>query len=96
MLASYFFLLPLRDEAGVALGSTALPVLFAASLVLTMAVAPSASALLQRTPDKGAALHLLYRAMALSIIGEAAYRRGGGGEEGGGLNDSRNVPLWSD
>lgn len=72
MLASYFFLLPLRDEAGVALGSTALPVLFAASLVLTMAVAPSASALLQRTPDKGAALHLLYRAMALSIIGEAA------------------------
>lgn len=62
--------MPLRDEAGVSLGSTALPILFAASLGLTLLVSPTASALLQRTPDKGAALQVLYRVVALTNLGK--------------------------
>ncbi|KAL6771711.1 hypothetical protein ACKKBG_A27510 [Auxenochlorella protothecoides x Auxenochlorella symbiontica] len=68
VLASYFFLLPLRDEAGVALGTTALPVLFAASLLLTLVFSPTVSSLLHRYADKGAGMQVLYRSMAASIF----------------------------
>lgn len=50
LMAAYFLCMPLRDEAGMSLGTGALPFLFVASLVVTIIAAPASSALLTR-PD---------------------------------------------
>ncbi|KAK9906792.1 hypothetical protein WJX75_008123 [Coccomyxa subellipsoidea] len=70
VLGSYFLLLPIRDEAGVSLGTKQLPFLFVGSFVLTVIVTPLVSQFLVRpgvTPDK--AVHQLYWLLALSLLG---------------------------
>lgn len=69
LMAAYFLCMPLRDEAGMSLGTGALPFLFVASLVVTIIAAPASSALLTR-PDisKGRALLLLYRFFGASLL----------------------------
>ncbi|BDA46374.1 hypothetical protein COCOBI_08-4660 [Coccomyxa sp. Obi] len=70
ILGSYFLLLPIRDEAGVALGTNQLPYLFVGSFVLTLIITPLVSQFLVRpgvTPDK--AVRQLYRLLALSLLG---------------------------
>lgn len=70
-LAGYFLLLPLRDEAAVALGPAQLPRLFAASLLLTLLTAtPLAATFLDRYPTKERGLQLLFRVLSLSVLGE--------------------------
>lgn len=69
-LAGYFLLLPLRDEAGVALGTDKLPRLFVGSLFLTFLATPLASAFLNRSPARERGLQLLFRALSLSVLGE--------------------------
>lgn len=66
-LAGYFLLLPLRDEAGVALGTDKLPRLFLASLVLTFFAAPVASNYLHRHRER--AVQRLFRALGLGVLG---------------------------
>ncbi|KAL4425483.1 hypothetical protein ABPG75_009499 [Micractinium tetrahymenae] len=68
-LAGYFLLLPLRDEAGVSLGTDKLPRLFVGSLFLTFVATPLASAFLSRSPAKDCGLQLLFRCLSLSILG---------------------------
>ena len=70
VLASDFLLLPLRDEAGVALGTHRLPALFAASLVLTLLATPAASYLfLNRASARERGIQQLYRTLAISVAG---------------------------
>lgn len=59
-----------------ALGTTALPGLFAASLLLTLVFSPTVSSLLHRYADKGAGMQVLYRSMAASIFGELQWQGG--------------------
>lgn len=73
-LSGYFLLLPLRDEAGVALGTDKLPRLFLASLCLTFLATPLASAFLNRSPARERGLQLLFRALSLSVLGERFFR----------------------
>jgi AAA family ATP:ADP antiporter len=69
LLSAYFVVLPLRDEAAISLGTSALPMLFLASLVLTMLAAPASSYLLSYPHlPKGRALVLLYRFFGGSLI----------------------------
>jgi len=69
LLSAYFVVLPLRDEAAISLGTSALPMLFLASLVLTMLAAPASSYLLSYPHlPKGRALVLLYRFFGASLI----------------------------
>ena len=49
LLGAYFICLPLRDEAGMSLGTSSLPSLFVSSLIVTLLAAPVSSALLTRT-----------------------------------------------
>ncbi|GAB4816937.1 hypothetical protein N2152v2_003983 [Parachlorella kessleri] len=72
VLAGYFLLLPLRDEAGVSLGTANLPKLFAASLVLTLLATPLAAFFLNRHPVKERGLQQLYRFLALVVLVFAA------------------------
>jgi len=51
-LSSYFVLQPLRDDTAVILGTKTLPVLFVASLLVTMAVSPTASAYIARSTKR--------------------------------------------
>lgn len=46
LLASYFVLLPIREEAGISVGTSWLPSLFAVSLLVTLVTSPLASAYL--------------------------------------------------
>jgi hypothetical protein len=69
-LGGYFLLLPLRDEAGVSLGTNQLPRLFLASLLLTFLATPLASAFLLRFSAKERGVQLLLRVSSLSILGE--------------------------
>ncbi|KAI3438810.1 hypothetical protein D9Q98_001227 [Chlorella vulgaris] len=67
-LSGYFLLLPLRDEAGVSLGTDKLPRLFVASLFLTFLATPLATAFLHRSESRERGLQLLLRALGLSIL----------------------------
>ena len=69
LLAGYFLLLPLRDEAGVSLGTDKLPSLFAASLLLTLVATPLASFFLNLYSVKERGLQQLYRFMSASVLG---------------------------
>lgn len=80
--------MPLRDDAGVTLGTATLPVLFVASLALTLVAAPSASALFQWHSHKGRALHILYRIMAAVTVGALGRGCAQGLPEGDGSRDS--------
>jgi hypothetical protein len=75
-LSGYFLLLPLRDEAGVSLGTDKLPRLFVASLFLTFLATPLATAFLHRSESRERGLQLLLRALGLSILGEEHTRCG--------------------
>ena len=70
-LAGYFLLLPLRDEAGVSIGTDKLPRLFVASLFLTFFAAPLVSTFLHQHASRERGVQVLFRAMALSILGES-------------------------
>ncbi|KAI8464172.1 MAG: hypothetical protein J3K34DRAFT_492679 [Monoraphidium minutum] len=48
LLASYFIVLPLREDAAIALGTSALPKLFILSLILALMVAPLVASFLNR------------------------------------------------
>ncbi|GMH44274.1 hypothetical protein BSKO_12208 [Bryopsis sp. KO-2023] len=64
ILFSYYLLVPLRDEAGVSLGTQWLPMLFLASLIVTLFAAPSTSKLLSRPGvSRETAIKQLYVAM---------------------------------
>lgn len=69
-LAGYFLLLPLRDEAGVSLGTDKLPRLFIASLLLTFVATPPLAAALNRSHARERGLQLLFRMLSLSVLGE--------------------------
>ena len=69
-LAAYFSLLPLRDEAGVSLGTAVLPTLFGVSLLLTLVATPFASLFLSRNAaarERG--VQQLFRCLAFSVLG---------------------------
>ena len=83
LLAGYFLLLPLRDEAGVSLGTHRLPVLFLASLLLTLVATPFASLFLARhTVAKERGVQQLYRFLSASVLGRLGERGQWGGKEG--------------
>ncbi|KAK9817839.1 hypothetical protein WJX72_002918 [[Myrmecia] bisecta] len=70
LLAAYFLLLPLRDEAGVALGTSMLPPLFTTSFLLTFIATPATTVFLSRpSVPRERAVQQLFRLFALSMIG---------------------------
>jgi hypothetical protein len=96
ILSAYFVLLPLRDEAAVALGTHALPPLFAGSLLCTLLAAPGASAFLSRhAARRERGLQRFYTGLGSSMLGAprcgcgcavlsiGAQGRGSRGESGG-------------
>lgn len=66
LLASYFVLLPVREEAGLSVGVRWLPSLFAASLLATLITTPLASAYLAK--GSSSTLQRFYIAQALALI----------------------------
>eukprot|EP00897_Mesotaenium_endlicherianum_P007254 jgi/Mesen1/6557/ME000334S05895 len=69
LLGAYYMCLPLRDEAGMSLGTGSLPGLFVASLLATLVAAPLSSSLLTLPHiSKGTALLRLYRFFAASLV----------------------------
>eukprot|EP00878_Enallax_costatus_P031051 GHUV01033885.1.p1 GENE.GHUV01033885.1~~GHUV01033885.1.p1 ORF type:complete len:280 (+),score=64.00 GHUV01033885.1:286-1125(+) len=70
ILGSYFLLLPLREDAGISLGTSTLPLLFVSSLVVTVLFSPAASAFLARSTirDRELALKRLYSFMAATLL----------------------------
>eukprot|EP00899_Mesostigma_viride_P009313 jgi/Mesvir1/18383/Mv14265-RA.1 len=69
LLTAYFILLPVRDDAGISLGTSTLPSLFLASLVATAMGAPASSYLLSYPSlKKRQALRMLFRFFAISLV----------------------------
>ncbi|CAL5227576.1 g10572 [Coccomyxa viridis] len=69
VLASYFVVLPIRDEAGVALGTEVLPVLFCLSLLVTLIATPLAAEFLLRSDvPRERALRQLFTLFAGSFV----------------------------
>lgn len=69
LLSAYFMVIPFRDEAAISLGTDALPMLFIASLLLTLVAAPLCSHLLSLPSlSKSKALLILYRFFGVSLI----------------------------
>eukprot|EP00249_Psilotum_nudum_P011708 c23338_g1_i2 orf=860-2320(-) len=69
LLSAYFIVLPLRDEAAISLGTSVLPTLFTASLLLTLLAAPMSSYFLSLPRlSKTKALLLMYRFFGGSLI----------------------------
>lgn len=52
VLASYYVVRPVRDQLSAAVGSTALPIFYAATFVATIALAPIFGALVARYPRR--------------------------------------------
>eukprot|EP00887_Chlorella_sp_A99_P000869 scaffold5.g869.t1 len=68
LLSGYFLLLPLRDEAGVSLGTDNLPRLFATSLVLTLIATPLATFFLSRHHIRERGVQQLYRFLSATVL----------------------------
>ncbi|WIA43362.1 hypothetical protein OEZ86_009851 [Tetradesmus obliquus] len=66
LLGSYFLLLPLREDAGISLGTSSLPALCACTLAVTLLFIPAASAFLSRSHpnSREVALQQFYYFMA--------------------------------
>eukprot|EP00775_Hariotina_reticulata_P011490 gene11490-11633_t len=66
ILASYFLLLPLREDAGISLGTSVLPRLTACSLAVTLVVTPATTAFISRQhpAERERALRQFFTAMA--------------------------------
>lgn len=68
-LGAYFLVLPLRDEAGLALGTDLFPTLFSCSFVLTLVATPLASAFSSRpNTSRSRAAQQLFSLFALSLL----------------------------
>uniref|UniRef100_A0A061SIW6 Uncharacterized protein n=2 Tax=Tetraselmis sp. GSL018 TaxID=582737 RepID=A0A061SIW6_9CHLO len=96
-LSSYFVLQPLRDDTAVILGTKTLPVLFVASLLVTMAVSPTASAYIARSTKRrsGSAVRTVYRCMALVTTGLGPRdAQSPLGPAGLALRDARQTPPF--
>lgn len=69
LLSAYFMVIPFRDEAAISLGTDVLPMLFIASLLLTLIAAPISSHLLSLPfLSKSKALLIMYRFFGASLI----------------------------
>ncbi|KAI5058267.1 hypothetical protein GOP47_0026437 [Adiantum capillus-veneris] len=69
LLSAYFMVIPFRDEAAISLGTDILPLLFVASLLLTLVAAPICSHLLSLpTLSKSKALLILFRFFGVSLV----------------------------
>eukprot|EP00250_Pteridium_aquilinum_P000236 c10259_g1_i1 orf=158-1600(+) len=69
LLSAYFMVIPFRDEAAISLGTDVLPMLFLASLLLTLIAAPICSHLLSLPSlTKSKALLILYRFFGVSLV----------------------------
>ncbi|GAX79612.1 hypothetical protein CEUSTIGMA_g7053.t1 [Chlamydomonas eustigma] len=70
LLASYFVVVPLREEAGIALGTDILPKLFTCTLIGTVVASPLTSAFLSRHGvSKEASLRQFYTIVATTLMG---------------------------
>ena len=68
-LASYFLLIPLRDEIGILLGTNTLPKLFMASLLVTLIAQPLASTLVTSSwLSRQASLRRFFRLVSGAIV----------------------------